>query len=123
ERIPALMGVGTAVALVLALVSTTLTNLAYLREHNAAAELPVLCMRRPLQSARLLLEDRLRLGDDRLPAVRRGAGARVARARPERRRRRDRGARLRLRPGRPPPPRPPRVERRPRLRLRLGRAR
>jgi hypothetical protein len=48
----------TAVALVLALVSTTLTNLAYLREHDAAAELPVLCMRRPLQSARLLLEDR-----------------------------------------------------------------
>src|ERR671937_3000701 len=52
------MSVGISVALVLALVSTTLTNLAYLREHDAAAELPVLCMRRPLQSARLLLEDR-----------------------------------------------------------------
>src|SRR4051794_13672567 len=52
------MSATTAVALVLALVSTTLTNLAYLREHDAAAELPVLCMRRPLQSARLLLSDR-----------------------------------------------------------------
>jgi hypothetical protein len=49
---------GTAVGLALAFVSTTLTNLAYLREHDAAAELPVLCMRRPLQSARLLLGDR-----------------------------------------------------------------
>jgi hypothetical protein len=48
----------TAVALGLALVSTTLTNLAYLREHDAAAELPVLCMRRPVQSLRLLLGDR-----------------------------------------------------------------
>jgi drug/metabolite transporter (DMT)-like permease len=46
------------VAIVLALASTTLTNLAYLREHDAAVDLPVLCMRRPLQSARLLLEDR-----------------------------------------------------------------
>lgn len=52
------MSVSTAVALLLALVSTTLTNLAYLREHDAAAELPVLCMRRPLQSARILLADR-----------------------------------------------------------------
>jgi hypothetical protein len=52
------VSVGTAVGLVLALVSTALTNLAYLREHDAAAELPVLCMRRPLHSARLLLEDR-----------------------------------------------------------------
>jgi hypothetical protein len=52
------MSVSTAVALVLALVSTTLTNLAYLREHDAAAALPVLSMRRPLHSARLLLEDR-----------------------------------------------------------------
>src|SRR5919202_2249097 len=52
------MTVSTSVALVLALVSTTLTNLAYLREHEAAAELPVLCMRRPLQSARILLADR-----------------------------------------------------------------
>ena len=48
----------TAIALVLALVSTILINLAYLREHDAAAALPVLSMRRPLQSARLLLADR-----------------------------------------------------------------
>lgn len=52
------MGPSTAVALVLALVSTTLTNIAYLREHDAAAALPVLSMRRPLQSALLLLRDR-----------------------------------------------------------------
>ena len=52
------MSAGTAIALVLALVSTTLTNLAYLREHDAAAGLPVLSMRRPLQSARILLGDR-----------------------------------------------------------------
>ena len=50
------MSVGTAVALVLALVSTTLINLAYLQEHDAAAELPVLSMRRPLHSAGLLRE-------------------------------------------------------------------
>jgi hypothetical protein len=49
---------GTAIALVLALASTTLTNLAYLREHDAAAGLPSLSMRRPLHSARLLLTDR-----------------------------------------------------------------
>jgi hypothetical protein len=48
----------TALALVLALVSTTLTNLAYLREHDAAAALPVLSMRRPIHSLRLLLGDR-----------------------------------------------------------------
>jgi hypothetical protein len=52
------MSVTTIVALVLALASTALTNLAYLREHDAAAELPVLCMRRPLHSVRILLEDR-----------------------------------------------------------------
>jgi hypothetical protein len=52
------MSISTATALVLALVSTTLTNLAYLREHDAAADLPVLSMRRPLQSARILLSDR-----------------------------------------------------------------
>src|SRR5947207_13626456 len=51
------MSVGTAIALLLALVSTTLTNIAYLREHDAAAALPVLSMRRPLHSARLLLQD------------------------------------------------------------------
>src|SRR5919205_2539339 len=52
------MSASRIVALALAAVSTTLTNLAYLREHDAAASLPVLCMRRPLQSARLLLGDR-----------------------------------------------------------------
>jgi hypothetical protein len=48
----------TAIALVLAVASTTLTNLAYLREHDAAVALPCLSMRRPLQSLRLLLSDR-----------------------------------------------------------------
>jgi hypothetical protein len=48
----------TAIALVLALASTVLINLAYLREHDAAAALPVLTIRRPLQSARALLTDR-----------------------------------------------------------------
>jgi hypothetical protein len=48
----------TAVALGLALASTVLVNLAYLREHDAAAALPVLSIRRPLQSARVLLTDR-----------------------------------------------------------------
>src|SRR5205807_2972424 len=57
RRDPAL-SLQTVVALVLALASTTLTNIAYLREHDAAAALPVLSMRRPLHSARLLLQDR-----------------------------------------------------------------
>ena len=52
------MNTSTAVALVLALASTVLVNLAYLREHDAAAALPVLSIRRPLQSARALLTDR-----------------------------------------------------------------
>ena len=52
------MNTSTAVAIVLALLSTTLTNIAYLREHDAAAALPVLSMRRPLHSLRLLLGDR-----------------------------------------------------------------
>jgi hypothetical protein len=52
------MTAATAVALGLALASTTLTNIAYLRQHDAAAALPVLSMRRPLHSARLLIEDR-----------------------------------------------------------------
>src|SRR5438094_9498011 len=52
------MSIGTAVALVLALLSAAITNLAYLREHDAAAALPVLSMRRPLHSLRLLLDDR-----------------------------------------------------------------
>jgi drug/metabolite transporter (DMT)-like permease len=49
---------GTAIALPIALASTTLTNIAYLREHEAAASLPALSIRRPLHSARLLLTDR-----------------------------------------------------------------
>jgi hypothetical protein len=48
----------TAVALGLAIASTVLINLAYLREHDAAAALPVLSIRRPLQSAWALLTDR-----------------------------------------------------------------
>ena len=52
------MSTSTIVALVLALASTVLINLAYIREHDAAAALPVLSIRRPLQSARLLLSDR-----------------------------------------------------------------
>jgi hypothetical protein len=48
----------TAVALGLAAVSTTLTNLAYLREHDAAASLPCLSMRRPLHSLHLLISSR-----------------------------------------------------------------
>ena len=52
------MSLQTVVALVLALASTALTNIAYLREHDAAAALPVLSMRRPLHSLRLLLDDR-----------------------------------------------------------------
>jgi hypothetical protein len=45
----------TAVGLVLALASTTLTNLAYLREHDAAAALPTFSIRRPLHALLLLL--------------------------------------------------------------------
>jgi hypothetical protein len=48
----------TAVAIVLALASTTLINVAYLREHDAAAALPALSLRRPLHSAATLLGDR-----------------------------------------------------------------
>jgi hypothetical protein len=49
---------GLAIALVLALASTTLTSIAYLRQHEAAAALPVLSLRRPPPSAQLLLSDR-----------------------------------------------------------------
>lgn len=52
------MSAQTAVALLLALTSTTLVNVAYLREHDAAAALPALSLRRPLHSAALLLGDR-----------------------------------------------------------------
>ncbi len=46
------------IGLVLAAISTTLTNVAYSREHDAAAALPALSLRRPLHSLRLLLGDR-----------------------------------------------------------------
>ncbi len=52
------MSAGVAVAFGLALCSTTLTSLAYLREHDAAASMPALSMRRPLHSLHLLLADR-----------------------------------------------------------------
>jgi hypothetical protein len=52
------MSAGMAVAFALALVSTTLSSLAYLREHDAAASMPALSMRRPLHSVALLLADR-----------------------------------------------------------------
>jgi hypothetical protein len=52
------VSVKTVIALVLALASTTLTNAAYLREHDAAAALPCLSIRRPLRSVALLLGDR-----------------------------------------------------------------
>jgi hypothetical protein len=48
----------TAIALLLALASTTLTNVAYLREHDAAAALPALSLRRPLHTVEALVTDR-----------------------------------------------------------------
>jgi hypothetical protein len=48
----------TAVAFFLAFASTTLTSVAYLREHDAAAALPALSLRRPLHSIHALLTDR-----------------------------------------------------------------
>jgi hypothetical protein len=47
-----------AIALFLALVSTALINVAYLREHDAAAALPALSLRRPFHSLATLLRDR-----------------------------------------------------------------
>jgi hypothetical protein len=52
------MSTQTGIALVLALAATTLTNVAYLREHEAAAALPPLSLRRPLHSSQVLLTDR-----------------------------------------------------------------
>jgi hypothetical protein len=52
------MSGATVAALALAIVSSILTNLAYSREHDAAARLPTLTLRHPLGSAKLLLEDR-----------------------------------------------------------------
>jgi hypothetical protein len=51
--------VEAAVGLALALVSTTLVNLAYVREHDAVRELPPLSLLRPARSLRLLLADRV----------------------------------------------------------------
>jgi hypothetical protein len=48
----------TAVAVGLALTSTTLTNVAYLREHDAVAAMPELSAAHPLRSAQHLLGDR-----------------------------------------------------------------
>src|SRR6516225_4404563 len=52
------MHASTVVGLILALASTTLISLAYLRQRGAAAGLPALSLRRPLRSARLLLTSR-----------------------------------------------------------------
>jgi hypothetical protein len=48
----------TAIAIVLEIASATLANVAYLREHDAAAALPCLSLRRPLHSLRLLITNR-----------------------------------------------------------------
>jgi hypothetical protein len=48
----------TVIAFGLALASTVLINIAYVREHDAAAALPALSLRRPLHSAATLLRDR-----------------------------------------------------------------
>jgi drug/metabolite transporter (DMT)-like permease len=48
----------TVLGLVLALASTTLISLAYIRQHGAAAGLPKLSFRRPLRSVKLLLTSR-----------------------------------------------------------------
>jgi hypothetical protein len=50
--------IDAAVGLVLALASTTLVNLAYVREHDAVGKLPALSLLRPLRSLRLLLAHR-----------------------------------------------------------------
>lgn len=48
----------TIIGLVLALTSTILISLSYLREHGAVAGLPALSLRRPFRSAKLLLQSR-----------------------------------------------------------------
>lgn len=52
------MDLRVVIGLILAAISTTLTNVAYSREHDAAAAMPCLSMRRPLHSLKLLLGDR-----------------------------------------------------------------
>jgi hypothetical protein len=48
----------TVIALLLALASTTLVSLAYLRQHDAVGALPALSLRHPVRSLRLLLGSR-----------------------------------------------------------------
>ena len=52
------MSSATLVGLVLAFASAVVINLAYLRQHDAAAELPALSVRHPVHSVGLLLGDR-----------------------------------------------------------------
>jgi hypothetical protein len=52
------MHVGVVIGLVLALASTVLISLSYLREHDAAAGLPSLSLRHPVHSVVLLLSSR-----------------------------------------------------------------
>jgi hypothetical protein len=52
------MNAQTGAAVALALTSATLTNVAYLREHDAVAALPAFSGRRPLQAVRTLLANR-----------------------------------------------------------------
>ena len=47
-----------ALAILLTVVSAIAVNWAYVREHDAAASLPALSLRRPLRSARILIRDR-----------------------------------------------------------------
>ena len=52
------MSGGTLAGLVLAFASAVVINLAYLRQHDAAADLPALSIRHPVHSVGLLLSDR-----------------------------------------------------------------
>src|SRR5256885_14944840 len=52
------MGAQTAGAIALALAATTLTTLAYLREHDAVAALPGFSLRMPARALQVLLTNR-----------------------------------------------------------------
>ena len=52
------MSSGILAGLVLAFASAVVINLAYLRQHDAAADLPALSIRHPVHSVGLLLGDR-----------------------------------------------------------------
>src|SRR5487761_68958 len=52
------MSAETAAAVALALAATTLTNVAYLREHDAVKALPDFSPRRPVQAVRVVITDR-----------------------------------------------------------------